>query len=276
MSTYRLLDMGDGEKWEALGDIRVVRQATGALWPKPEDAQWSNPHAVHMRSSSGGGRWQYHRKVPEAWFLEHGGLQFKIKLTDFGHTGLFPEQAENWDWIRQQLTQPDMKVLNLFGYTGGSSLAAAGAGAQVTHVDASKGVVTWARENLEANGWGEAPVRWIVDDVVKFCAREVRRGNQYQGIVLDPPTYGRGPRGQVWKIETDLIPLLEDLQRIWQNPGFLLLSCHTPGYTPFALRHILHRVFGWPLAAIESGEMVVAAEAGGVLPSGTWARFSTG
>ena len=273
---YQLLDAGEEKKLEMIGPYMVTRQAAQAYWPKSRTRDWKNMDAIHHRSSSGGGRWEFRNRLPESWTISHGPFKFVVKLTGFGHIGLFPEQLENWHWIQQNSSDPKMKVINLFGYTGGSTLAAAAGSAQVTHVDASKGVVTWARENAELNGLQDKPVRWIVEDVGRFIEREVKRGNHYQGLILDPPSFGRGPRGQVWKIETDLIPLLETLKKIMNPLKFILLSCHTPGYSPRCLTNILNLVFDIPVAEAQQGEMLASIKDSDlVLPSGTYARWSS-
>lgn len=270
---YQLIDAGEEQKLEEIAGIRVIRQAAQAYWPKSNAGEaWADVNATHVRSKNGGGHWRKHGSIPESWISSHGPFRFTMKLTDFGHIGLFPEQEANWQWIMERKAQ---KVMNLFGYTGGSTLAAASAGAEVTHVDASKGAVSWARENLALNPCKDAPVRWIVEDVGKYVAREQRRGSQYNGLILDPPSFGRGPRGQVWKIETDLIPLMFELKKLMDPLDYVLLSCHTPGYSPLTLANILNLVFKVPPAQIESGEMVVPiGNTGLVLPSGTWARFA--
>ena len=272
---YRLLDAGEEKKLEMVGPYKVTRQAAQAYWPKARDAAaWRDTAATHIRSTTGGGRWKYHDKLPESWLCSHGPFHFHMKLTDFGHIGLFPEQEANWAWIAARKAP---RVLNLFGYTGGSTLAAAASGAEVTHVDASKGAVAWARDNHAANDLADGTVRWIVEDVARYIGREQRRGSMYQGIILDPPSFGRGPRGQVWKIETDLVPLLFELKKITEDLHYVLLSCHTPGYSPLTLTNILNLVFEVPTARIESGEMVVPIEGTSlVLPSGTYARFDVG
>lgn len=272
---YQLLDVGDESKLEQIGPYRVTRQAAQAYWPKEKNGrEWARPDGEHHRSSSGGGHWSYRNRTPESWVVGHGEYRFTIKLTDFGHIGLFPEQEENWRWI-QDNSQGGPRVLNLFGYTGGSTLAAASGGAHVTHVDASKGAVAWARENFALNDCREAPVRWIVEDVQKYIAREERRGSKYQGLILDPPSFGRGPRGQVWKIEDDLVPLLRELAKLMDPLRYVLLSCHTPGYSPECLRNILDTVFDIPREEMEAGEMLVdVAESKRVLPSGTYVRWA--
>jgi len=273
---YRLLDTGDEQKLEQVGPVRVVRQATQAHWPRAlPTAQWDRVDAVHHRAKTGGGHWQHLQPTGEQWVVRQGPLQFSVKLTDFGHIGLFPEQADNWTWIEdtcRALGTPN--VINLFGYTGGSTLAAARGGAAVTHVDASKGVVSWGRDNAALNDLDKAPIRWIVEDVSKYIERERKRGNRYQGLILDPPSFGRGPRGQVWKIESHLIPFFQQIAPLMAPLSFVLLSCHTPGYSPISLANILHRVFGLPPGAIEAGEMTVpVADTDMVLPSGTFARW---
>ncbi len=269
---YRLLDAGEEQKLEQIGPFRVARQAAQAHWPKLDPQPWREVDAVHHRASSGGGRWSYHRELPESWPVRCGPLQFHVKLTDFGHIGLFPEQMDNWRWL-EKLAADDVNALNLFGYTGGSTLAAARGGARATHVDASRGVVSWARDNAVLNGLGEAPIRWIVEDVFKYLRRETKRGARYQGLALDPPSFGRGPSGQVWKIDKDLIPLLWLAKPMLQPLRFVLLSCHTPGYTPICLANALHLVFDLPLDEIERGEMLAPYRGALALPSGSFARW---
>ena len=272
--SYRLLDAGNEQKLEMLGTYKVIRQAAQAFWPKENQAIWQDPAAVHIRTNSGGGYWQKKRPSQDLWPILYGPFRFQIKLTDFGHIGLFPEQLENWRWIADCSTSPGLNVLNLFGYTGGSTLATASRGASITHVDASKGAVSWARENAKLNHLADAPIRWIVEDVTKYIHREQKRKNRYQGIILDPPSYGRGPAKQIWHIERDLIPLLSSLKPLIDSLHFILLSCHTPGYSPASLRNILHTVFKLPLHQIEAGDMCAKIENSKlVLPSGTFARW---
>jgi 23S rRNA (cytosine1962-C5)-methyltransferase len=270
---YRLLDCGEEQKLEQIGPYRVVRQAAQAHWPKTlAPAEWDRVDAVHVRTKGGGGYWTYRNQLPESWTIHYCGHPFLVRLTDFGHIGLFPEQWENWQWLARCCETDAPDVLNLFGYTGASSYAAARAGAKVTHVDASKGIVSWGRENQSPGE--DLPIRWIVEDVGKYLARETRRGKRYQGIVLDPPSFGRGPKGQVWKIETDLVPLLNDLRALAAPMKFILLSCHTPGYSPLCLKELLLRVYGLPVEEVEAGEMTVPVAGGGhTLPSGTYARW---
>ncbi|GAB6064536.1 class I SAM-dependent methyltransferase [Deferrisoma palaeochoriense] len=280
--TYRLLDTGGERRLEQVGPLRVVRQGLAALWPpRLPAAEWDRADAVHHRSDKGGGRWEWRTGEPREFPIEYGGSRFWIRLTDFGHLGLFPEQAENWAWLRRTLRtmggpEPP-KVLNLFAYTGGSSLAASRGGAAVVHVDAARGVVDWARENARLSGVADRPIRWIVDDALKFVRREARRGNRYQGIVLDPPTFGRGPKGQVFKIEEHLFELLEACAAILApGPAFVLLSCHTPGFTPTTLANLLEAAIPRAADRIERGEMLVTDETGRALPSGTYARWVAG
>ncbi|MCB1049783.1 MAG: class I SAM-dependent methyltransferase [Acidobacteria bacterium] len=270
---YQLLDCGFEKKWERFGDIHVIRQAAQAFWPPGKNEKsWRPAHAIHHRAKSGGGHWEFIEKVPEQWVVEVGDLKFLIKLTSFGHTGVFPEQVESWHWIHNQIRSKD-RVLNLFGYTGGSTLAAARAGAEVTHVDASKGVVAWARENATINGLDQSPIRWMVDDVQKFVARQERRGERYQGLILDPPSYGRGNRGEVWNIESDLVPLLKGLCSLWDPSGFILFSCHTPGFSGQSLANFVQRIFQVSPDQLECGEMMVPVAGDRLfLPSGSYVR----
>ncbi len=270
---YRLLDSGNGEKLEQIAGFRVRRQAAQAFWDCSLSKEaWQTVDATHVRSKKGGGYWDFHRKLPPSWIVEWGGFQFKAKLTPFGHIGLFPEQADNWSWLKKVISERgELEVLNLFAYTGGSTLACAQAGARVTHLDASKGVVSWARENAGLNNLSQKPVRWIVDDVVKFVKREIRRGRNYQGLILDPPTYGRGNQGETWKIEDDLLELLKSLKKLTPNLQFMLLSCHSPGFSGLVLSQMMRQVFN--MDSIETGEMVTASERM-PLPSGVFSRWS--
>lgn len=277
--TYALLDSGGGRKLERVGEATLDRQAPAAFWaPRLPRAEWAKADAVHHRSETGGGHWEWRKKLPEAWEIEYGGLRVKIKPTSFGHLGVFAEQAEQWARIRAGLAGPaggaSFSVLNLFAYTGGSTLAAAQAGAAVCHVDAAKGVVDWARENAGLNGLAERPVRWIVDDVGEFLRREERRGRKYDGAILDPPSFGRGAKGQVWKIEESVGELLDQIRRVLvPRPRLLLFSCHSPGFTPLVLRNLLAERFDLDGAEVEAGEMSVAEARGDRrLPAGAYVR----
>ncbi len=280
---YQLLDTGNFQKLEQVGPYRLVRPAAQAVWrPRLAPEAWAEVDASFTRFSGGDGKWTVkNRKLPESWHIDAPPFgKLVIRLTDFGHLGIFPEQHRNWqllaDAVRAHMARrgadKDLSVLNLFAYTGGSTLAAAGAGAQVVHVDASKTSVNWARENAEASALADRPLRWIVDDVQKFVAREVRRESQYHGIILDPPSYGRGPKGETWKIEEMLPPLLDDLKKILAPDfAFFLLSGHSAGYTPLALVNLLGAIVDVraPDAEITAEEMTVPeAVSGRILPSG--------
>lgn len=280
---YTLLDSGGERKLEQIGEYRLLRQAPQAVWSRrlPE-AEWNAADAVYERDSTGGGDWQFSQKMGRKLEILYANIHFQIKLTDFGHLGLFPEQAENWEWMRQLIRNRlqrtngrNLNVLNLFAYTGGSTLACSQAGAHLVHVDAARGVVDWAKENARLSRLEERPIRWLVDDALKFVKREARRESRYQGIILDPPSFGRGPKGEVFKIENDLMPLLEACQEILAPDAlFFLLSCHTPGFTPITLRNeVLEVVERWG-GRVEEGEMLIAEQSGRMLPSGSYARWS--
>jgi 23S rRNA (cytosine1962-C5)-methyltransferase len=279
---YQLLDSGNERKLEQVGPYLMVRPAPQAIWqPRLPQAAWQRADARYERDSTGGGTWQFRGTVKREYDILFSSLSLRIKLTDFGHLGLFPEQAANWEWLRglirhrlQHSSNRNLHVLNLFGYTGGSSLAASQAGAHVVHVDAAKGVVDWARRNAEISRLHERPIRWLVDDALKFVKREARRSNRYQGIILDPPSFGRGPKGEVFKIEDDLLPLLDECRTLLADDAlFILYSGHTPGFTPLVMYNQLASIApkGGELA---HGEMVVVDQQGRPLPSGTYARWS--
>ena len=278
---YRLLDTGRGRRLEQVGPFRLDRQATQAFWSRrlPEK-EWQRADGFHHRSETGGGHWEFHRRLPASWQARHGGFLFEIRPTPFGHIGLFPEQADQWSWL-QRVAAPrgggePWNILNLFAYTGGSTLALARAGARVCHVDASRGMVDQARRNAAANDLAEAPVRWIVDDVMGFLRREERRGRRYDGVVLDPPSFGRGRKREIFKIDEDLPSLLSLCRSlVGEAPHLALLTCHTPGYTPLVLRNMLEEAFPGLPAGTEAGEMIVAESASArPLPSGAWCRFA--
>lgn len=271
---YQLLDCGSGRKLEKFGDHRVIRQAGQAIWePRLGTRDWDDVVAEHIRSKSGGGHWKFFAACPEQWPVTVGPLNFHIKLTPFGHSGVFPEQEASWRWLMNNVKE-NWSILNLFAYTGGSTLACAKAGAKVTHVDASKGVVQWGKDNAGLNDLAEHPIRWMVDDVLKFVAREKRRGNRYDAVILDPPTYGRGKKGEVWNIETDLGNLLASLAEIL-DLKLILLSCHTPGITGLSLKNMLLKFFPECAKGIQQGEMIVPIKGSElVLPSGTFARWA--
>lgn len=275
---YELLDFGNGRKLERFGGIILDRPAPVAEGKTPaRPDEWPRADAVFHRQSDNAGRWQWRSPPRESWTLAHDGMTFLLKPTDFGHVGLFPEQAENWEWMAgktSRSTRP-LKVLNLFAYTGGATLAAAAAGAEVVHVDAARNIVAWARRNARLSGLEEAPIRWIVEDAAKFVDREVRRGNRYDAVLLDPPSYGHGPKGQTWKLTSDLPGLLEGCaELVGQRPAFFLLTCHTPGYGPAELDAILSDLlFGRCQQGVVSKKLLLTAGDGRRLPSGAVARW---
>jgi len=279
-SHYQLLDSGNFRKLEQVGPFRLVRPSPSAVWePALPEKEWKKFDAEFVRYSDGNGDWKVNNpEIKKPWAVKIQGITFQMKLTGFGHLGIFAEQEANWLQIREiiERTQPTkekpFRVLNLFAYTGGSTLFAAAAGAEVVHLDASKTSVAWARENAELSGLKDCPVRWIVDDVQEFVEKEIRRGRTYHGIILDPPSYGRGQKNQVWKIEDHLTPLLKNLKKIMDADfGFMLLSSHSPGYTPVSLENQLKQICGAGLKAeFVSGEMVIHSEAGMALPSGAY------
>ena len=259
---YELLDSGDGRKLERFGKYVLARPCSQAMWrPSKSAAEWERADASFDRED--GNRWHGRSNLPKEWQIETAGIKFKLGGTDFGHLGIFPEQRAQWRWLRQQVeatTASDgsrrLSVLNLFAYSGGSTMAAALGGAEVCHLDASKGMVEWARENARLNGLADHPIRWIVDDAHKFMKREIRRGRKYDAIILDPPTFGRGAGGEMYKIERDLkdtLGLVKDL--LSERPSFVLFSSHTPGLSQIVAENILGQLF--PTATLESGEMLL-------------------
>lgn len=279
---YEIIDAGGGNKHERWADVTLLRPDPQAVWPMKEPR---SVHARYIRSSAGGGHWEYGRALPESWKIRYRDLTFIVRPTGFKHTGLFPEQAVNWDWTgglirRKKQAAPDreIKVLNLFAYTGGATVACAKAGAAVTHVDASKGMVTWAKENAAASGLAEAPIRYLVDDCVKFVEREIRRGNHYDGIIMDPPSYGRGPKGEIWKIEEKIFPLVQLCTKVLsENPLFFLINSYTTGLQPAVLSYMLNLEvesrFGGKVEADEIG-LPLRGDQGLVLPCGASGRWS--
>lgn len=276
---YEVLDCSKGEKLERWGDFLLIRPDPQVIWDTPKSHYgWTRPNAHYHRSSKGGGQWQFF-DLPKQWSVTYRDLTFHLKPFSFKHTGLFPEQAANWDWFRERIAQADrqVKVLNLFAYTGGATLAAAKAGAAVTHVDASKGMVTWAKENAKSSGLAQAPIRWIVDDCVKFAEREIRRGNHYDAVIMDPPSFGRGPGGEVWKIEDAIHPLIRLCAKLLcEHPLFFLVNSYTTGLAASVLAYLLsveltdrHR---GQVAAQELGLPVT--QTGLTLPCGASARWN--
>ncbi len=278
--SYSLLDSGKGKKLERFGDYIIERPCSQAIWqPRLKHAVWKNAHATFWREPKN--MWRNVASLPKEWDIMLEGVKLKIAPTDFGHMGIFPEHSCEWSKLREIIRveeREELKVLNLFAYSGGATMAVAMEGAVVTHVDASKGMIDWAKENARRNGLEKAPIRWIVDDVMKFLKRESRRGNHYDAIILDPPTFGRGARGEVFKIEEDIIELLQLCHNLLsEKPLFILLSCHTPGYTPVVLRHLVEQMMEGTKGAIKSGEMCLPCDKGVFeVPSGAWARWYYG
>ena len=275
---YELLDCSDGEKLERWGKYILLRPDPQAIWQTPRDpALWSRYDARYARASTGGGKWSEHR-VPEHWQVQYRNLTFQVGPMNFKHTGLFPEQAANWDFAMEAIRRAGrpVSVLNLFAYTGGATIAAAAAGAQVCHVDAAKGMVAWARENARLSGLEQAPIRWIVDDCAKFVEREIRRGRRYDALIMDPPSYGRGPSGEVWKLERDLWPFVELASKVLSdNPLFVIINSYTTGLAPSVVGYILDSIvtrrYGGGTACDELGLPVTAS--GLALPCGAAGRW---
>ena len=274
---YEVIDTGDGEKLERWQDVILRRPDPQAIWPKQRPELWTRADAHYHRSVKGGGEWEFFKKLPERGAVSYGELRFYVHPTGFKPTGLFPEQAVNWDWMAARIREAKrpIRVLNLFGYTGGATVACARAGAQVTHVDAAKGMVQWAGENRRLSGIDETHVRWIVDDAKKFVLREARRGNAYQGILMDPPSYGRGPGGEVWKLENELYPLVDlCAQALSDTPLFFLINGYTTGFSASVLGNIARRCLVARYGGkVEADELCLTVTTGGVLPCGTTARW---
>ena len=278
---YEVLDTGDGEKLERWGDIILRRPDPQTIWPKGNETLWRKAQAHYHRSDRGGGEWEFLAKLPERWTIRHDDLAFWVRPTGFKHMGLFPEQVENWKWMSELIRgdgRKNLKVLNLFGYTGGATLACAAAGAHVTHVDAAKGMVQWAKDNRELNRLPETSCRWIVEDVLRFVQREIRRGNHYDGILMDPPSYGRGPSGEVWKLENELYGLIDTCAQVLSDePLFYLVNSYTTGFQASVLSNMLERCvisrFG---GQADSEELCLPVTTGGLLPCGASGRWQRG
>lgn len=279
---FSVLDTGDGEKLERWGHVLLRRPDPQVIWPKQNPALWEAADATYQRSASGGGAWTFAHSVPEKWKISYNDLRFFVRPTGFKHTGLFPEQAANWDWMRSLLQSAPKKespprVLNLFAYTGGATSACAQAGAVVCHVDSAKGMAQWARENYSLNGLPAENARWIVDDAQKFVRREIRRGNHYEGILMDPPSFGRGAGGEVWKLEDTLFELVNACASLLSGDAlFFLINSYTTGLQPTVLHNLLRiTVAARHGGHAEADEIVLPVEAGGYLPcgaSGRWRR----
>lgn len=282
---YEVIDTSRGEKLERWGDYRLVRPDPQVIWDTPKDNnEWRRKNGHYHRSKKGGGEWEFFN-LPKEWQITYPlaqGLTFNLKPFSFKHTGLFPEQAVNWEWfseliINSKLNNPnkDLKVLNLFAYTGGATLAAAASGASVTHVDASKGMVNWAKENAVSSGLADAKIRWLVDDCKKFVEREIRRGNKYDGIIMDPPSYGRGPKGEIWKIEDAIYPLILDCSKLLsKKPLFFLVNSYTTGLQPAVLSYMISSALSDFDGDVEASEIGLPVTLSGlVLPCGASGRF---
>lgn len=282
---YEVIDCSKGEKLERWGDYLLVRPDPQVIWDTPKKEKgWRKMNGHYHRSSKGGGEWEFFQ-LPKEWTIQYSlpinkKLTFHLKPFSFKHTGLFPEQAANWNWFSQLIADAvskgrQVKVLNLFAYTGGATLAAAAAGASVTHVDASKGMVTWAKENAISSGLKDAPIRWLVDDCVKFVEREIRRGNHYDAIIMDPPSYGRGPKGEIWKIEESVYPLIQLCSQILtDNPLFFLINSYTTGLQPVVLSYMISTVLGTANGTVTASEIGLPVSSNGlVLPCGASGRY---
>lgn len=277
MNDYALLDSGNGRKLERFGKITLDRPCAQAVWSPANPALWKQADAFFTRKN--GLEWRGRDRLPDSWNATVNGIKMKLSTTDFGHLGVFPETRSMWDWITQRLSSEAPKrkeplhFLNLFAYSGGATLAGARGGAHCCHVDASKGMVQWARDNAKINGLEDHPIRWIVDDVNKFLQREIRRGRRYDGILLDPPSFGRGKGGELYKIEHAMMETLQLVKGVLsERPSFVYLTSHTPGFTPIVLENLLRQLL--PKGTVEHGEMLLTGDANAFpVPSGTWARW---
>ncbi len=274
---YEILDMANGEKLERWKDVILARPDPQIIWKeKTFPEKWKKTNARYHRSSTGGGSWQYEKKMPESWKIQYKNLTFQIKPMGFKHTGLFPEQAVNWDWMMDKIAKANrpIRVLNLFAYTGGATVACLAAGASVCHVDSSKGMVTWAKENVAASGLADKPVRYIIDDVNKFVNREIRRGNQYDAIIMDPPSYGRGTNGEVWKFEENIDDLVNLCTKVLSDdPLFFLINSYTTGISSTVLADILQMAIS-KKGTVTAGEIGLPMTGSSlVLPCGIFGRW---
>ena len=277
---YELLDATNHNRLERWGSTLLIRPDPQVIWKNAETSPlWANADAVYYRSAKGGGQWDYHKRLPQKWQIHWNDLTLIVSPTGFKHTGVFPEQAVNWAWYQQKIRAANrpVKVLNLFGYTGGATLACAAAGATVCHVDASKGMVAWAKENAVASGLADRPIHWIVDDCGKFIQREIRRGRRYDGIIMDPPSYGRGPSGEIWKMETSFYPFLQETVKLLSDdPLFVIINSYTTGLAPSAVAYASDVVFGAAHGGkTAAGELGLPVKQSGlVLPCGATGRWT--
>ena len=277
---YEVIDTSGGEKLERWGDYILVRPDPQVIWNTDKKHYgWKKFNGHYHRSNKGGGEWEF-KNLPEEWSINYKELTFNLKPFSFKHTGLFPEQAANWDWFSSLIKEANrpIKVLNLFAYTGGATVSVAKAGASVTHVDAAKGMVAWAKENAASSGLADAPIRYLVDDCVKFVEREIRRGNKYDGIIMDPPSYGRGPKGEIWKIEESVFPFIQlTSQLLSDDPLFFLINSYTTGLQPAVLSYMLHTVLD-PIhkGTVEAQEIGLPVKSNGlILPCGASGRWTS-
>lgn len=272
---YKIISTSNGEKLERWGDYYLLRPDPEIIWTNSLDK--SLAHAHYHRSNKGGGYWERLKKLPDSWQVKYKDLTFNVKLMGFKHTGIFPEQSVNWDYMREKISSSDkkVKVLNLFAYTGCATVACLAAGAEVVHVDSSKGMIEWAKENVKSSHLEDRPVRFLIDDVVKFVKREIRRGNKYDAIVMDPPSYGRGANNEVWDIEKDLFPLIELCMEILNDdPLFFIINSYTAGLSPTVLSNILNLTLGKKYnGKITSGELGIKTEENLILPCGVYGRY---
>lgn len=278
---YEILDMADGQKLERWGNVTLSRPDPQIIWKqKSHPEKWKQVNATYHRSKTGGGSWEFAKKMPDNWQIHYKTLTFNIKPMGFKHTGLFPEQAVNWDWMIVKIKEAKrpIKVLNLFAYTGGATVACLSAGASVCHVDSSKGMTSWAKENVISSGLGDQSVRFIIDDVVKFVSREIRRGNTYDAIIMDPPSYGRGAKGEIWQFENNLYDLVELCTKVLSpNPLFFLINSYTTGISSQVLADILHLVMPKKVpGTVEAGEIgLPMKDSALILPCGIYGRWES-
>jgi 23S rRNA (cytosine1962-C5)-methyltransferase len=279
---YQLLDCGFGMKQERWGPYTLVRPDPQIIWPRRGGGEWQNWDGLYHRAETGGGRWEFKKPLPEYWKINYGSLTFRIHPTSFKHTGLFPEQAVNWDWFSEKIRAAkqdgrEVSVLNLFGYTGAATCAAAAAGAAVCHVDAAEGMVKWCRENAALSGLGEAPIRYIADDCLKFVRREIKRGRKYDAIIMDPPTFGRGSSGEMWRLEDHLWELLKECREVLSDrPVFFLINAYTARLSPTVVLNLLTELMHGAGGAFTGGEVGLPIQRDGkVLPCGIYGRWDS-